>query len=322
MSESEYVPSPLRAAQKSSAYLTDGDKPFLKDSEQRTLWREVEIKNKQLHQSLLMQKKRPKEEWHAERTMLSTDHQGLNRKNQNRLISIENERIEKKLNEIYQSKTLTLHGQHPELGSTLNLNEQWPERTSLYSRPVSATNRQSPASTSTSKHRPKSAANTRVVGSTVIPKSLAVGICSGCGIKSFRGADGPSLFPCNGCHKVFYCSATCQSLDHQSHKQLCKYESSASKGSPMSFTRPSEDYWVQNGSMAKARHELHVRARKGSSPLTAAEEVEERARVVKIVQAARMKELGDLMRQQKIEYLADNNMDGPRPCMFSNGKQI
>lgn len=102
---------------------------------------------------------------------------------------------------------------------------------------------------------------------------------------------------------------------------MCKYESSPHKGSPMSLVRPSADYWVNNHSMQVARQELHHRAARQVT-LTPEEEVEERARVAKLVAKAKEKEDAALARQAKIEWLADNNMDGPRPCCYMNGKKI
>ena len=192
------------------------------------------------------------------------------------------------------------------MGSTINCNDRWEKRTSIYT----------PPRPQSSKTRPTSAKSMSNMSPTI-----GMAICSGCGVKSFAGADGPNLFPCSLCHKVWYCSPTCQSLDVQSHKMLCKYESSPHKGSPMSLARPSADYWVNNQSMLVARRELHQRAARQVS-LTPDEEVEERARVAKLVAKAKEKEDAALARQAKIEWLANNNMEGPRPCCYMNGKKI
>ena len=89
----------------------------------------------------------------------------------------------------------------------------------------------------------------------------------------------------------------------------------------MSLVRPSADYWVNNQSMAIARHELNQRAAR-QVVLTPEEEVEERARVAKLVAKAKEKEDRLAQAQAKIEWLAQNNMDGPRPCCYMNGKRI
>ena len=215
------------------------------------------------------------------------------------------------MHEIYESKRISLYGQHKELGQTIDCNDRWQQRNSLYSPPPRPQSARKPTGSATTSPAPKSNIHT----------SLGLAICAGCGVKSFAGADGPALFPCPSCKKVYYCTATCQSIDLQSHKQLCKYESSSHKGSPMSLARPNQDYWTQNSSMAVARHELHQRAARQVS-LTPVEEVEERARVAKLVQAAKDKEEAAQIRQRRIEWLAENNMDGPRPCMFANGSRI
>jgi hypothetical protein len=81
--------------------------------------------------------------------------------------------------------------------------------------------------------------------------------------------------------------------------------------------RAFEDSWVDNGAMAKARRLLRRREELfpglGDDAVLAA--VEARLR------AARVKELNADARQLAIAFRAWNNMDGPRPCLYENGRR-
>ena len=73
--------------------------------------------------------------------------------------------------------------------------------------------------------------------------------------------------------------------------------------------------------MAKARRELKTRQSRGTK-MTYEEELDEADRIAEGVRAERAKEKEALAKQAKIEWLASMGMDGPRPCMYMNGKKI
>ncbi len=119
--------------------------------------------------------------------------------------------------------------------------------------------------------------------------------------------------------QVFYCSDTCEKTDFQSHKALCQYHT-LGIWKPYG-QRPEDDYWVNNAAMAKARHELKVR-KSLNKLMTYEQELEERDRVAEVVRKAKAEEKAAMAKQAKIEWLANNGMDGPRPCMYMAGKKV
>jgi len=261
------------------------------------------------------------------------------RTREQRVIDKENLRIQKKLSEVYRSRTLTTHGLHPELGRTIDVNDRWTMRNSIYqpasnaspsslpsSRPGSAKPGCSGApqacSPLESRQRPSSAPRASRVSPSAgssVPKTLQVAACAGCGSRSFRKADGPRLFPCHQCARVFYCSETCAKADLQSHSNICKYYATG-MWAPYG-KRPEADYWVNNAAMAKARHDLKTRKSLNLN-LSYEQELDEADRIAALARAERAKEKAAQAKQAQIEWRASMGLDGPRPCMMMNGKKI
>jgi hypothetical protein len=73
--------------------------------------------------------------------------------------------------------------------------------------------------------------------------------------------------------------------------------------------------------MALARRELKKK-QNVNSKLSIEEELEKQAQLEKLFQEAKRKEKEAKEAQDQIEYRALHGMDGPRPCMFMNGKRI
>ena len=258
------------------------------------------------------------------------------RTREQRAIDTENLRLQKKLAEVYRSTRLTTHGQHKGLlGPTIDCNQRWELRTSVYGlpsqsmRPGSArTPAAVPTTTTTTsapmhpmQQRPGSAPRTRTSSSaSSVPKTLGVASCAGCGSRSFRRADGPSLFPCRQCQRVFYCSETCARTDWQSHSQLCNYTTTGT-WSPFG-QRPEADCWVSNAAMARTRQALKARQAPGAPRMTYEEELDESDRLAGVMREERAKEKAAQAKQAQIEWRANMGMDGPRPCMCVNGKKI
>ena len=258
------------------------------------------------------------------------------RTREQRVIARENLGMQKRISEVYRSRNLTVHGQHPELGPTIDLNDRWNMRNSVY-QPPSRPSTSRPGTSITavlsdsapleSRTRPSSAprggnSRTFVLSSAAgdsVPKTLAVASCAGCGSRAFRKADGPGLFPCHQCARVYYCSETCAKVDSQSHSNICKYYTTGN-WSPYG-KRPEEDYWVNNSAMAKTRKELKGR-KSLNQPMSYEQELDEADRIAALARAERAKEKAALAKQADIEWRASMGMDGPRPCMMMNGKRV
>eukprot|EP00798_Chlamydomonas_sp_ICE-L_P013547 gene13547-19417_t len=277
---------------------------------------------------------------------LPPDHKGAIRTKANREVDIENARIQKKLTEVYS----TYRREKSSIQTRVDCTDRWQMRTAMYSpsrpilgslsnpraRPASAPRGSSstiptsrpasanrggsrPASASQGPSRPSSSGPPRSSSVTRIPKTMAMAQCAGCGAKAFRKADGVNLMPCKHCKSVFYCSETCANVDWKSHKQLCKYHTTGQWQSCR--LRPADEYWVNNGAMAKARRVLEHKATKGVQ-LTREEQMEEEAQIKRVLESMREKELAAEKKQADVERLAYYGMDGPRPCMTENGKPV
>ncbi|KAK9829476.1 hypothetical protein WJX72_006085 [[Myrmecia] bisecta] len=156
------------------------------------------------------------------------------------------------------------------------------------------------------------AALLRRPNATGVPKTMGVAACSGCGRKSYYKADGLQLKPCSQCEKVYYCSTTCEALDRLSHQAVCQFN----RNGQWSLTRPADQYWTVNKSMAVGRELLRHKEALWSSQ-TAAE-----ASIKRRVGRVRQQELEAEARQADVEQRHADGLDGPRPCQYMGGKNI
>jgi hypothetical protein len=81
--------------------------------------------------------------------------------------------------------------------------------------------------------------------------------------------------------------------------------------------RAFEDSWVDNGAMAKARRLL----RRREELFPGLDDDQVLAAVEARLRAARVKELNADAAQLAIAFRAWNNMEGPRPCLYENGRR-
>ncbi|KAG1660125.1 hypothetical protein FOA52_003785 [Chlamydomonas sp. UWO 241] len=252
-----------------------------------------------------------------------------------KVLNRENERIKTRFNEIYSSTRPSIAPRN--IGpAAVDCTERWQRRTSLYTPPAGpSTSGGAGAGTGrggkrgTAPRAQTAPGNPGAVGGGShrrppsppprLPKTIAHARCAGCARSKFRGADGPPLIPCGKCGQVYYCSGTCAQVDAQSHKQVCAFYTNgvwAAGGK-----RPEEDYWVNNGAMAAARKELRARMA-GGGPMSEEEAFDVRDHIAAVEAAEKAKERQARATQKHIEYLADNGMDGPRPCMYNGGKRM
>lgn len=207
-------------------------------------------------------------------------------------VMAENANLHKKLNETYNKRKDSFLCENG-IGTGFDCRQRWARRTALYV-PGSAAGKGS---------------------DNGVPRTLAVALCSGCGRKAFRNADGKHLTPCVKCGKAWYCSQACAEFDWEAHRNICHYNTT---GQWMAAgTRPSGFYWVMNGAEAEARRLLG----KGEKQAAAAGG-EPRADIQRVLHQQRLRELVAEEAQKLVEKRAEQGLDGPRPCMCQNGRVI
>jgi len=129
---------------------------------------------------------------------------------------------------------------------------------------------------------------------TNVPKTAGVVLCSGCGRKSFFGADGPRMQRAPG--GIYYCSDACRLVDWETAKATI---AGATTGR-WAYAKPSEAYWVTNNAALVVRKLLRL----GKKDRPAA------GRILSTYQALRKRELrGDAARAAKEPKAEDDPFD-------------
>mmetsp|Transcript_15522 Transcript_15522/g.38804 ORF Transcript_15522/g.38804 Transcript_15522/m.38804 type:complete len:367 (-) Transcript_15522:143-1243(-) len=237
---------------------------------------------------------KPQQEWPP----VPDETELVNRGARQREIEQENVRIAAKLDDRYKRRKDSFVTAN-QLGKGVDLRGAWQERTAIYR--GSPSKRGARASAASTK-RPPAAADTGV------PKSLGVALCSGCGKKSYYGADGKRLRPCEHCASVWYCSDTCAKVDWQHHKKMCKYVSGGQGAGTWSATTPAEDCWISNAAMRRGR-ELLAEKTKRYPGGDATRHIRHEMQAISLADAEREAQAHEVNRR------AYYGMDGPRPCL-------